>query len=251
MKHWELVYEHDYYHVRPARGKSLRKRLMATYALNLRQALGFMFLALGMGGILGPMIPTIRLETAHAIRSFKAQNSEAKALPASAPVVYKPLTTPDGNTIDPASQDFALIVPKIGINAAVMPGVNPMKPDEYLEALKTGVAHASTSFFPNEDGTVYLFSHSTNYDWFVQDINAVFYLLKNLEKNDTIVIVYKGARYTYAISDKKVVSPTNATYLYPYVGHRNLILQTCWPPGSTTERLLIFADLIEEEGQAI
>jgi len=165
--------------------------------------------------------------------------------------LFNPFTTPDGASIDPINKEFSLIIPKIGVNAAVIPSVNPTKPGEYLEALERGIAHSSLSYFPDEDGTVYLFSHSTNYDWFVSDVNAVFYLLKNLEENDVIVIFYKGNAYTYKISGKQVVKPTAVSYLAPQGGARRLILQTCWPPGSISERLLIFADLIEEANQRI
>ena len=174
-----------------------------------------------------------------------------KPLPKSVPVVFEPLKTPDGSVIEPESTNFGIVIPKINVNSQIIPGVDPSKLEGYAAALTAGVAHANTSFFPDQDGTVYLFSHSTNYDWFVKDLNAVFYLVKNLEKDDTIVLFYKEKRYTYKITNKKVVSPTNISYIIPYAGKRNLILQTCWPPGSTTERLLIFADLIEENGKAI
>jgi LPXTG-site transpeptidase (sortase) family protein len=263
MNTWGVIYqycdthpdcnEHGAWVVAP---QPLWKSLMATYTVNLRQLVGLMFLAIGIGGILGPFISTIQLETAYMARqtqlAWKAAFSPpTQALPSSTPVVFEPLLTPDGASIDPVSQEFSLIVPKVGINAAIIPNVDPTKPEGYLEALKQGVAHASTSFFPNQDGTVYLFSHSTNYDWFVADLNAIFYLLKNLEENDTVVLIYKGERYTYRITGKKVVSPRDTKYLVPTAGKRSLILQTCWPPGSTTQRLLIFADLVEKQGKTI
>lgn len=255
MKQWGIIYEYGVYHVTPPAKKTIRDRLNAFYALNARQALGFVLLALGLGGILGPLIPTIRLESGYALAQvfskLETRNSKLSSLPKAVPVVLDPLVTPDGATIDPVNEEFALIVPKVGINAPVIANVDPAKPGQYKKALETGVAHASTSFFPDEDGTVYLFSHSTNYDWFVKDLNAIFYLLKNLDKGDAVVIIYKGKRYTYKITGKKVVSPSNTTYLYPYVGRRNLVLQTCWPPGSISERLLIFADLVEEESHNI
>lgn len=166
-------------------------------------------------------------------------------------VLFTPLTTPDGASIDPVDTNFGLIIPKIGVNAKVIPAVDPTNPGDYEKALQEGVAHASTSYFPNEDGTVYLFSHSTSYDWFVKDLNAVFYLVKNLDTGDVIVILYKGKEYTYKITEKKVVSPEAVSYLVPHAGIRSLILQTCWPPGSTSERLLIFADYIEGSTSSI
>jgi len=208
-----------------------------------------MLLALGLGGVLGPMIPTIRLESSYLISQAQSAitqkfNSQPP-LPASAPVVFQPLVDGNGAPITPINEDFAIIIPKIGVNAPIIANVDPTKPAKYADALKAGVAHAGTSFLPDGEGTVYLFSHSTNYDWFVRDLNAVFYLVKNLDSGDTIVLLYNKKRYTYKITGKQVVSPKNVSYLYPGVGRRNLILQTCWPPGSTTERLLIFADLVE------
>lgn len=210
-------------------------------------------IALSLGGIAGPLTPAIRLESAYWINRVSASVfqskavANAKSLPKSVPVVFNPLKTEDGASIDPVNTDFSLIIPKVGINTSVIPAVNPTDPGEYLEALKKGVAHASTSYFPDEDGTVYLFSHSTNYDWFVSDLNAVFYLLKNLTEGDLIVVYYKGRQYTYRLREKRVVAPTDVSYLIPQKGTKTLILQTCWPPGSTTERLLLFADLVEKQ----
>lgn len=223
------------------------------------RGLAFGLIALSLGGITGPLTPAIRLEVQYAYQrvqsalSFQlsAISQTEKPLPKSVPVVFNPLKTEDGSSIDPASKEFGLIIPKVGINTSVIPAVNPTDPGQYLEALKKGVAHASTSYFPDEDGTVYLFSHSTNYDWFVSDLNAVFYLLKNLYEGDIIVIYYKGTQYTYKLREKRVVAPTETSYLIPQKGTKTLILQTCWPPGSTSERLLLFADFIESSGQSI
>lgn len=257
----ELCDAHGYYKVLPPPIVAVSKALNANYAFDVRTFLGIMLLALGLGGLIGPLIPTIRLEAQYAYSKLPSvlgsytttlsPESKSKPLPKAVPVVFEPLKSADGTVIEPVSQDFGIVIPKIGVNALVIPGVDPTSSVGYADALEAGVAHANTSFYPGQDGTVYLFSHSTNYDWFVKDLNAVFYLVKNLEKDDIIVLLYKQKRYTYKITSKKVVSPTNISYLIPYAGKKNLILQTCWPPGSTTERLLIFADLIEEDGKQI
>lgn len=215
-------------------------------------AIGSTLLAISLVGMGLPFVPKIRLETA-----FKAKQvaesvdqtlNPVVALPASAPVLFNPLLNAKGEAIVPVNTEFTIIIPKIGVNSAVVAGVDPLKSAEYTKALKEGVAHASTSYLPTQNGTVYLFSHSTNYDWFVRDLNAVFYHLKNLTEGDLIVLVYQGRTYTYRYTSQKVVSPKDTSYLVPESGKKKLILQTCWPPGSTTERLLIFADLIDERG---
>ncbi len=232
------------------------KEVVVRSPVSLSQFIGLMLLALGLGGIFGPLIPELRMETAYYAAQANIAFDGAMAprnsnLPKSAPVIFTPLTTPDGASIAPVNTDFSLIIPKIGVNAPVVANVDPSDPKSYDDALLKGVAHASTSFLPDQNGTVYLFSHSTNYDWFVKDLNAVFYLLKNVGKGDTIVIYYKGRQYTYLVTDKKIVSPSNNNYLYPTAGVHNLILETCWPPGSTTQRLLIFASLLQDPGQSI
>ncbi len=214
-------------------------------------------IALSLGGLIGPLSPMLRLEGQFALSqgyskakmwldgvSNKPTQVQNPIVPEQVQAAFIPLETPDGSSIDPVDREFGIVIPKIGVNARILASINPTKPEEYTEAMKQGIAHASTSFFPDENGTVYLFSHSTNSDWFVRDLNAIFYLLKNLEPEDKIVVFYKEKQYTYTITDKKIVSPSAVSYLVPQKGAQKLILQTCWPPGSTTERLLIFADLI-------
>jgi LPXTG-site transpeptidase (sortase) family protein len=220
-----------------------------THAVRHIQTIGLGLLAVALGGISRPSITSIRLETGFLVSQLNDYVASVvhpqKPLPKSVPVVFTPLLDNSGNEIIPSDMNFSIIVPKIGINAAVIPAVDPTNPASYDEALQTGVAHASTSFFPNENGAVYLFSHSTNYEWFVKDLNAVFYLMKNLEAGDLVILIYKGTRYTYAITEQRIVAPDDISYLAPIEGKKMLILQTCWPPGSTTERLLVLADLID------
>jgi len=215
--------------------------------------IGFGLIALALGGIVPMIAPAVALESSFYIKQVqqmvKTRKAEEKPLPASTPVTFNPLLGPDGRTIVPVDTNFGIVIPKIGVNAPVIPGVNPLKEEEYAEALQQGVAHASTSFYPNEDGVVYLFSHSTNYEWFIKDLNAIFYLVKNLEAGDLIVLLYKGNLYTYKLTEKRVVKPSEISYVQPISGDRKLILQTCYPPGSTAERLLIFADLVDRQSR--
>ena len=202
-------------------------------------------LALALGGITRPLVPATRLEAGYFISQTQTYLTSLfnpkQELPKSAPVIFQPLVDESGNEIIPSDANFSIIVPKIGINAAVVSAVDPA---HYDEALQKGVAHASTSFFPNENGAVYLFSHSTDAPWNIVRYN-VFYLMKNLEADDLVILIYKGTRYTYKLTEKRIVSPKDVSYIAPMEGKKMLILQTCWPPGSTTQRLLVFANLID------
>lgn len=142
----------------------------------------------------------------------------------------------------PRSTEFSVVIPKIGANEVITENVDPSNGDEYLEVLKHTVAHAKGSAFPGLTGTTYLFAHSADNFWDVGRYNAVFYLLKDLQIGDDVVVFYENKRYNYQVYDKKVVDPTEVQYLAANIGQgERLIMQTCWPPGTTWKRLLIFA----------
>lgn len=242
MQTWEVIYQ--YSPTSPTEATVIIRPVPKHWFFPTR-ILGLALLALGLGGMVGPVLPTVRLESSYAVKQaaayVHASESSAKPLPKSVPVVFNPLVAADGSVITPINQDFSLVIPKIGVNVPVIANVDPAN---YSKALSLGVAHASTSMLPDQTGTVYLFSHSTNYEWFVDDLNAVFYLLKNLKKGDLIVLIYKGKEYTYKLRETKIVHPSEISYLVPQIGKKSLILQTCWPSGSTSERLLLFADYL-------
>jgi LPXTG-site transpeptidase (sortase) family protein len=200
-------------------------------------------------------MPQAKSETTYQLNKIAEKHAveekEKTPMPSAVPITFNPLVGPDGNIIEPINKDFSVIVPKLGINSPVVASVDPLNAKEYENALQQGVAHAKTSYFPDQDGAVYLFSHSTNYEWYVKDLNAIFYNLKNIADGDIIVVYYKGKRYTYRYTSRAVVSSQDMTYLLPVTGKKQLILQTCYPPGTTYQRLMIFADLVDEKGEEI
>lgn len=220
--------------------------------LPIRQLIGIILLFVALGAFVSAFSPIIfselnfRFDTAIALLFAQEKKPEITVKTDESKITYNPLANQNGTTVLPINTDFAIIIPKLGINSPVVAGVNPGSWASYTEALKKGVAHSASSFYPNENGAVYLFSHSTNYEWFVRDLNAIFYLIKDLEPKDPIVIIYMGHRYTYEMRDKKIVSSKDLTYLQPIPGQKRLILQTCYPPGTTLKRLLLFADLVDE-----
>ncbi|PIP32305.1 hypothetical protein COV53_02800 [Candidatus Gottesmanbacteria bacterium CG11_big_fil_rev_8_21_14_0_20_37_11] len=143
--------------------------------------------------------------------------------------------------ISPVSAQFGIVIPKIGANAKINPNVDAGKQDEYLAALKDGVAHAAGTVFPGVTGNIYLFAHSTDAFWNVGRYNAVFYLLKELENGDEIDVFFQGVRHVYRVVNKLVVDPSETHYLTQMLPYEQLTLQTCWPPGTTFKRLLILA----------
>ncbi len=144
-------------------------------------------------------------------------------------------------------QNFFIYIPKIKAKAKVFANTPVNNPQRYLEVLHRGVAHAQGSGFPGGGKTIYLFAHSTNSPFYATRLNAVFMLLNYLQPGDLIILYFNGHRYHYQVVKKKVVSPAAVHYLLqpPQVGGETLILQTCYPPGTTWRRLLVFARLTQ------
>jgi len=141
----------------------------------------------------------------------------------------------------PPNMDFSIVIPKLEASAPVVAGVDPYNEKEFLSALKKGVAHAKGTAYPGSEGNVYIFAHSTDAFYNVGRYNAVFYLIGKLEKGDEIDIYYKGQLYSYEVFDKKVVPPSAIGYLNNVKGEERLTLQTCYPPGTTINRLIVLA----------
>lgn len=143
--------------------------------------------------------------------------------------------------LTPEDPSFSIIIPKIGANAKILPNIDAADENTYLDALNKGVAHTLGTAFPGEGGHIFLFAHSTDYFWNVGSYNAIFYLLYKLEKNDEVDLFYQGQRYVYRVIGTEVVDPSQVQYLTRKTNREFLTLQTCWPPGTTLKRLLIFA----------
>lgn len=149
-----------------------------------------------------------------------------------------------GNKVEPlvpVSAQFGIVIPKIGANAPIFPNVDAGDDKVYLPVLQKGVAHAMGTSFPGVGGNVYLYAHSTDSFWNVGRYNAIFYLIKELENGDEIDVFFQGVRYVYRVVNKMVVDPSEVNYITEPTSYEQLTLQTCWPPGTTLKRLLVFA----------
>lgn len=145
--------------------------------------------------------------------------------------------------IIPASTDFGIVIEKINANARVVANVDPGNERDYMNALSQGVAHAKGTVFPGQKGNIYLFSHSTDAPWNVVRYNAIFYLLGKLEVGDRVIMFYQGRRFDYFVYDKTIANPTDTHFLTDTYNDSVLTLQTCDPPGTTLNRLIIRAKL--------
>ncbi len=148
---------------------------------------------------------------------------------------------PNVKVLSPVDPNFSVIVEKIGANAPIVANVDASNKAAYLAALKKGVAHALGTSFPGQKGVTYLFAHSTDTLINVPRYNAVFYLLREMEIGDKIVIFFAGRRYDYVVSETKITDPKDVSYFTLKTDEQILVLQTCDPPGTSWRRLLVIA----------
>ena len=146
-------------------------------------------------------------------------------------------------TIIPRDANFGIVIPKINANAKIIPNVDPYNAKEYQLALTQGVAHAKGAVFPGRVGNSFLFAHSSVNFYEASRYNSIFYLAHKLDKGDEIDVYVNKEKFVYTVTEKKFVSPTDVSYLTQKTDKKLLTLMTCWPPGTTFERLLIIATM--------
>lgn len=147
----------------------------------------------------------------------------------------------DVKILVPPDPNFSIIVEKIGASALVVPNVDASNKGIYTEALGRGVAHALGTAFPGQTGVSYLFAHSTDTLFNVPRYNAVFYLLWDIKPQDKIVVFFQNKRYDYVVVETKVTEPADVSYFTLQTPEQILVLQTCYPPGTTWKRFLVIA----------
>lgn len=213
--------------------------------LSLNKILGNLFFTLALAGLFYIFLPVV---------IAKIQNSQTPQI--SQPVsqttfatlfeeeekqiLQQDLQEAEKYQVDPS---FSLVIPKISAKAKIIPNVDPANEELYSKSLKEGVAHAKGTNFPGSKGTIYLFAHSTNTLENVSRYNAIFFRLKELEPGDKVIIFFGGKKYTYQVVDQKITEANDTFWLAPqnFSNEEILILQTCWPPGTSLKRLLVTA----------
>ena len=144
-------------------------------------------------------------------------------------------------SIDYAALPFFIEIPKFNLYEKVQANVDPNNAKEYQVALEEGVAHALNSAFPEENKLIYIFGHSTNGAWNVEAYNAVFYQIKDLVAGDQIILHLGDKKFAYQVSEQNVVKGNEINFVNDRQDQNMLLLQTCWPPGTTWQRLFISA----------
>lgn len=159
---------------------------------------------------------------------------------------------PQNIIVDPSistevGDDSRLIIPKINVDTPVFYDIG-IDHNSQMSAMEDGVAHfpiPGANSRPGEVGNTVISGHSSNDVFAPGDFKFIFMQLDRLEEGDTIYANYEGTRYTYRVTKKEVVMPTEVDKLiYDTEGKPVMTLITCTPLGTDEKRLLITAEQI-------
>ena len=142
------------------------------------------------------------------------------------------------------SADPRLIIPKLNIDVPIHFGI-PLS--DVMSAMNNGVAQyriPGASAYPGEIGNTVITGHSAGDIYSSNPYKYIFSGLERLEDGDLIYINYQSVRYTYRVTGKEVVEPSNVASLVIDTDKPMLTLVTCTPLGTSRYRLLVFAEQI-------
>lgn len=150
--------------------------------------------------------------------------------------------------------DNRLVVPKLGKSVPIvemdrthLDGQNwPELENQIQGALQNGVVHYPSTANPGQYGNVFITGHSSYYPLDPGKYKDVFALLNNLEVGDEYYIYFNQKEYTYKVTGKKIVEPTDTSVLQQPADKRISTLMTCWPVGTATSRMIIEAEQISD-----
>ncbi len=130
---------------------------------------------------------------------------------------------------DPGSA-LVLTIPRLGLRRLVPEGATPDNLRRF------GVGRIAWTALPQAEGIVGIAGHRTTY-------GAPFFKLHTLRPGDTILVDYRGRRFTYEVLRSEVVTPDRVDLLEGLPGERSIGLVTCTPPYSATYRLVVLGTL--------
>lgn len=158
---------------------------------------------------------------------------------------------PQNIIVDPASTvsvgpDPRLIIPKINVDTPVLYDI-PTDKASQDKAMENGVAQfgiPGANSKPGQIGNTVLSGHSSNDVFAAGDYKFIFMQLEKLEIGDTIYANYEGKRYTYIVTKKEEVLPSQVDRLIYDTNKPVMTLITCTPLGTALKRLLVTAEQV-------
>jgi LPXTG-site transpeptidase (sortase) family protein len=147
-----------------------------------------------------------------------------------------------------ASDTPEVIIPKINVQIPTVYDNASVNETDVQTALERGVTHYPTTALPGQQGNTAFFGHSSNNIFNKGRYKFAFVLLHQLVPGDTFFLTYNKKVYTYKVYDKKVVAPSEVSVLNNVPGKTaTATLITCDPPGTSTNRLVVWGEQISPD----
>jgi sortase A len=142
----------------------------------------------------------------------------------------KTTTTKGTSAFLPVTDALALIeIPSINISKIVVEGLTP-------KDLRRGPGHFPKTPLPGELGNSAIAGHRTSYD-------APFGNLNTIALDDVIYITTPKGKFAYTVKEVSIVAPDKTSILANTPKVATLTLITCHPRFSTSQRLIVSAEL--------
>ncbi len=156
------------------------------------------------------------------------------------PSLFPIVPSVGGNASVQTAFQAQISIPKIGVSAPVLQVANT-NDTTILAALKNGTVLYPGSSQPGQPGTTVIIGHSSS-DLPWTKYSAVFSLLDKLQPNDLIYVTVNGTQHTYRI---RAIQKGSAQQLAASGMAGDLIVSTCWPIGTDTNRIAVSASLVQ------
>jgi sortase A len=140
----------------------------------------------------------------------------------------QPAPAPDPSAKEPAIELGTIAIPKIGVTQTLYEGVT-------LSSLDRGPGHWPGTALPGQLGNVVIAGHRVSHA-------RPFRHLEALAPGDQILLTSGGMRYEYLVTGTQIVGP-NDVWIVDQKPEHTATLFACHPPGSTRERIVVFAKL--------
>lgn len=155
--------------------------------------------------------------------------------------------------IDMAPYENRVIIPKIWKNIPLIDveqrtvqNVKELE-DVFMKELVNWIVRYPWSAKPGQEWNTFIFWHSSNFPWLEWKYNDVFALLDNVVFWDEIIVYFDQKKYTYKISEKKIIKPGDTSVLKRETWKKEISLMTCWPVWTTLNRMIVVWELVEEK----
>lgn len=139
---------------------------------------------------------------------------------------------------------FAITLPSVNItDLAVLHPTDPFSSQGVLAPLQNGVGHLFS--FPGGGGKVMIYGHSSGYPWDRSQYTKIFRKINELKTGDRVYVTYDGKMHVYEVTYEESVAASDTSKLNDNGHGEELILYTCWPPDSISQRYLVHAVPVE------